>query len=171
MDELRSLSQQVVEVLTDLELTLAVAETSAGGLLSACLSGIPGASRVFLGGVTAYGDASKEELLRVPWRFLQAHGAVSEQVALAMAEGVQQIFHSRLALAETGLTGPGGGTEEKPVGLVYLATVGGEAPQQIRLQFEGDRREIRRQIVRTALETLLALTAALEHPSEESPGA
>jgi nicotinamide-nucleotide amidase len=104
--------------------TLAVAESCTGGGLGAALAAVPGASDVFLGGVIAYANAVKRELLGVAPELLAEHGAVSDPVAIAMAEGVRQRMGSDWALSVTGIAGPGGGSAEKPVGLVHLGLAG-----------------------------------------------
>ena len=104
--------------------TLAVAESCTGGGLGAALAAVPGASDVWLGGVIAYANAVKQQLLGVPAALLAEHGAVSDPVAQAMAEGVSRCTGADWALAITGVAGPGGGTEAKPVGLVHIAVAG-----------------------------------------------
>lgn len=104
--------------------TVAVAESCTGGGLGAALAAVPGASDVFLGGVISYANAVKRDLLGVPEALLQTHGAVSDPVAMAMAEGVRRLTGSSWSLAVTGIAGPGGGSDEKPVGLVHIAVVG-----------------------------------------------
>ena len=103
---------------------LAVAESCTGGGLGAALAAVPGASEVFLGGVIAYANAVKQGLLAVPAATLAAHGAVSDPVAQAMAEGARRTTGADWALAVTGVAGPGGGSPEKPVGLVHIAVAG-----------------------------------------------
>jgi nicotinamide-nucleotide amidase len=101
--------------------TLAVAESCTGGLIAELLTDVPGSSAYFLGGVVAYANEAKARFLGVPEALLAEHGAVSEPVARAMAEGARERFGADYALATTGISGPGGGTEEKPVGLVHIA--------------------------------------------------
>ncbi len=119
-----SLASVVLELLRQRRQTLAVAESCTGGGLGAALAAVPGASDVFLGGVIAYANAVKQELLGVPAELLAAHGAVSDSVAQAMAEGVRRITGATWALAVTGIAGPGGGSADKPVGLVHIALAG-----------------------------------------------
>jgi nicotinamide-nucleotide amidase len=119
-----SLASVVLQLLRQRGQTLAVAESCTGGGLGAALAAVPGASDVFLGGVIAYANAVKEGLLKVPAEVLAAHGAVSDPVAQAMAEGARRATGADWALAVTGVAGPGGGSAEKPVGLVHLAVAG-----------------------------------------------
>jgi nicotinamide-nucleotide amidase len=121
-----SLASVVLAQLTTRGQTLAVAESCTGGGLGAALSAVPGASESWLGGVMAYANSAKRELLGVSAELLEHWGAVSDPVALAMAEGVRQRFASDWAVATTGIAGPGGGSPEKPVGLVHVAVVGPE---------------------------------------------
>jgi nicotinamide-nucleotide amidase len=119
-----SLASVVVRALTERGQTLAVAESCTGGGLGAALAAVPGASACWLGGVMAYANAAKRELLGVPEALLERWGAVSDPVAVAMAEGVRARLGSDWAIATTGIAGPGGATADKPVGLVHLAVVG-----------------------------------------------
>jgi nicotinamide-nucleotide amidase len=119
-----SLASVVLERLRRRGQTLAVAESCTGGGLGAALAAVPGASDVFLGGVIAYANAVKQEVLGVSPELLEAHGAVSDPVAQAMAQGGRRATGADWALAITGVAGPGGGTEQKPVGLVHIAVAG-----------------------------------------------
>lgn len=100
---------------------IATAESCTGGLVSACLTSVPGASDVLDRGFITYTNESKSELLGVPVALIEAHGAVSEAVARAMAEGALALSHANASVAITGIAGPGGGSDEKPVGLVWIA--------------------------------------------------
>ena len=133
-------------------LTLAVAESCTGGAIAAAVTSVPGASAVFCGGVVAYSNAAKEDLLGVPERALVADGAVSERVALAMAAGARRRFSADVGLATTGIAGPTGGTPDKPVGTVWLAYDDGDTQRAVRLQFTRDR----------AVNVALSTTAALD---------
>jgi nicotinamide-nucleotide amidase len=119
-----SLASVLLEQLRRRGQTLAVAESCTGGGLGAALAAVPGASDVLLGGVIAYANSVKQGLLGVPAALLEAHGAVSDPVARAMAEGARRATGADWALAITGVAGPGGGSAEKPVGLVHIAVVG-----------------------------------------------
>ncbi len=134
--------------------TLATAESCSGGLIAHRLTSIAGISEVYLGGVVAYSNALKTALLRVAPAVLNEHGAVSEPVARQMAEGVRELTGADYGVGVTGIAGPGGGTPEKPVGLVYLAAArpGGTAVQ--RCVFPGTRDEIKAQTAEAALKLL-----------------
>jgi nicotinamide-nucleotide amidase len=119
-----SLAAVVLQLLRQRAQTLAVAESCTGGGLGAALAGVPGASDMWVGGVIAYANSVKQGLLGVPAELLQAHGAVSDPVAQAMAEGARRATGADWALAITGVAGPGGGSDAKPVGLVHLAVAG-----------------------------------------------
>jgi nicotinamide-nucleotide amidase len=119
-----SLASVLLEQLRSRGQTLAVAESCTGGGLGAALAAVPGASDVLLGGVIAYANSVKQGLLGVPAALLETHGAVSDPVARAMAEGARRATGAAWALAITGVAGPGGGSAEKPVGLVHIAVAG-----------------------------------------------
>jgi PncC family amidohydrolase len=136
-------------------ITVAVAESCTGGLVASTITEVPGASGYFLGGVVSYADTVKSELLGVPEATLAAHGAVSAQVAMAMAAGARTRFGATLAVSITGVAGPDGGSEAKPVGLTYVGVASESATDVRRFQFAGDRAENRRAAARAALEWLL----------------
>jgi nicotinamide-nucleotide amidase len=131
--------------------TLGTAESCTGGLVAARLTGIPGSSEVFRGGVVAYATEVKEGELGVPAELLAAHGAVSPEVAAAMAEGARARLGVDVAVSVTGIAGPDGGTEEKPVGLVYLHAQGPNGGVGREFSFPGDRASIRARSVVGAL--------------------
>jgi nicotinamide-nucleotide amidase len=131
--------------------TLGTAESCTGGLVAARLTGIPGSSEVFRGGVVAYANEVKEGELGVPAELLAAHGAVSPEVAAAMAEGARARLGVDVAVSVTGIAGPDGGTEEKPVGLVYLHAQGPNGGVGREFSFPGDRASIRARSVVGAL--------------------
>ncbi|MDP8237090.1 MAG: CinA family protein [Candidatus Erginobacter occultus] len=137
--------------------TLATAESCTGGLLGDLITNAPGSSDFFLGGVIAYSNRSKRELLGVGEDILKEDGPVSSRTALAMARGVKKLFASSIGAAITGIAGPGGGGQEKPVGLVYIAVVGPAGETVEKQIFSGTRREIK---CRAAERTLALLIAA-----------
>jgi nicotinamide-nucleotide amidase len=133
---------------------LATAESCTGGLIAAACTAVAGSSDWFERGWVTYSNEAKTELLGVPPALIERHGAVSEEVALAMAAGALQASRAGLALAVTGIAGPGGGTPGKPVGTVWLAWAlrGDEVPARaVRLDLAGDRAAVRLQTVRQAL--------------------
>ncbi len=127
------------QLLTTHHLTLAVAESCTGGLVGHRLTNVPGSSAYFLGGVMAYAYDVKEHLLGVPHDTLYGHGAVSEPVARAMAQGVRRLLKADLGLAVTGIAGPGGDMPGKPVGLTWLALAAHNANQAESHIWKGDR--------------------------------
>ena len=139
--------------------TVATAESCTGGLLAATLTATPGSSEMFERGFVTYSNSAKSEMLGVPYWLIERHGAVSEDVARAMAGGALTHSHASLAVAVTGIAGPDGGTPEKPVGLVYFAAGRRDEPMRSECVLFGDlgRAEIRRRSVERALSLLLSL--------------
>ncbi|MGI8587220.1 MAG: CinA family protein [Chloroflexia bacterium] len=134
---------------------MAVAESCTGGLLGHLLTEAPGSSAWFLGGVIAYDDSVKIALLGVPLEVLREHGAVSAECAAAMAEGALRLLGGDLALAVTGIAGPGGGTTAKPVGTVYIALSGSRTGTQVAHRvWTGSRTENKQASAEAALEML-----------------
>ena len=123
----------VIQQLTEKSLKIATAESCTGGLISKLLTDVPGASAAFDGGVCTYSNDMKEKLLGVSHETLAAYGAVSEQTAKEMADGVRKLFSADFGLATTGIAGPDGGTAEKPVGLVYVGVATGDSVQAHKL--------------------------------------
>ena len=137
---------------------LAAAESCTGGWIAKALTDVAGSSQWFEGGVVAYSNAAKTELLGVSTDVLEAHGAVSEETVLAMAEGARRRFAADLAVAVSGIAGPDGGTQDKPVGTVHFAWAGaGRRTTAARRIFAGGRESVRRQTVALALERLVEL--------------
>jgi nicotinamide-nucleotide amidase len=137
--------------------TLATAESSTGGLVAARLTSVPGSSDVFVGSVVAYANEVKEAELGIPRALLAAHGAVSAEVAAAMATGARQRLRADVAVSITGIAGPGGGTPEKPVGLVFLHAETPDASEGIEFTLPGDRETVRSRATVAALHLLRRL--------------
>jgi nicotinamide-nucleotide amidase len=147
------LASVVLDLCRERGIRLAVAESCTGGLLGARITAVPGSSDVFVGGVLAYDNSAKIGMLGVERTEIEAHGAVSEPVAVAMARGVRDRLSSDVGIAITGIAGPSGGTPEKPVGSVWIALDG--AVSRVRgLRLIGDRTEIRERAVQAALDLL-----------------
>lgn len=138
-----------------MKLTLATAESCTGGLIGHLITNVPGVSAWYAGGAIAYSNALKTELLGVEESLLAAHGAVSEPVARQMAEGARARLGADVAVAVTGIAGPGGGTSEKPVGLVYFSVSGAGGTVSAREIFKGDRDEIKAKSAEKALNMVL----------------
>jgi nicotinamide-nucleotide amidase len=136
---------------------LAAAESCTGGWIAKVLTDVAGSSQWFDGGVVAYSNAAKTALLGVGSDLLAAHGAVSEEAVRAMAEGARSRFATELAVAVSGIAGPGGGTADKPVGTVHFAWAAPSGTTAARRIFAGSRESVRRQTVALALERLVDL--------------
>jgi len=134
--------------------TVAVAESCTGGLLAERLTSISGSSRYFLGGAVVYSNALKTEFAGVPTEMIDRHGAVSREVAAALAEGIRYRCESDLGVGITGVAGPSGGTAEKPVGLVFHAVANDRGTEIVQRNFPGDRKRIRRFASTMALDML-----------------
>jgi nicotinamide-nucleotide amidase len=137
-------------------LTITTAESCTGGLIAALITEIPGSSEIFMRGVVTYANAAKIDMLGVPAALIATHGAVSEEVARAMAEGARRATQADIALAATGIAGPGGGSTEKPVGLVHLACATRTGTTHARHHFTGDRSAVRLQAAAAALAMVCA---------------
>ncbi|CAN7182781.1 CinA family protein [Brevundimonas sp. LjRoot202] len=155
-DDIETLARAVVETAASRGLTIATAESCTGGLVSGALTAIAGSSAVVERGFVTYSNAAKVDLLGVPMELIERHGAVSEPVARAMAQGVLARSPARLSVAVTGIAGPGGGSADKPVGLVHFAAAGPAGLIHVERRF-GDigREAVRADSVRVALELLL----------------
>jgi nicotinamide-nucleotide amidase len=147
----RSSAELVVDLLRERGLTLGTAESCTGGLVAGRITDVPGASDVFLGALVAYSNEVKAARLGVPDAVLAEHGAVSAEAAAAMAHGAREALGVDVAVAVTGVAGPGGGTDEKPVGLVFLHAAGPAGELARRLDFPGDRDTIRQRSAVAAL--------------------
>ena len=155
--ELEALAQKLGRALHVRSWRLAAAESCTGGWIAKTLTDVPGSSQWFYGGVVSYSDAAKTELLGVPAEVLAAHGAVSEATVQAMAAGACARFGTELAVAVSGVAGPGGGSADKPVGLVWFGWATPVGVTTARRDFAGGREAVRRQSVAVALERLIEL--------------
>ncbi len=153
------LADSLIRRMQAANLKMAVAESCTGGLLGGAVTAVAGASDVFVGGITAYSNQSKTDLLAVPRDVLERHGAVSEPVAMAMARGAREAFGSDVAVAVTGIAGPGGATQGKPVGTICIAALGPHGEVTTTHGFGGGRAEVRLASVVCALESALRVSA------------
>ncbi len=156
--EMKQQAAELLDVCKSKGVKIVTAESCTGGMIAALLTDVPGSSAVFERGFVTYSNESKTQMLGVDANLIAAHGAVSEQVAGAMAAGAISHSKARLAVAVTGIAGPDGGTAEKPVGLVFIATALGDAVNVRKFLFKGDRAAVREQSV---TEALLMLKEAL----------
>ena len=153
-----SFEVRLADLLRERDKTIAVAETFTGGLVTDIITNVPGASRYFLGGIVTYSDRSKVKSLGVKESTLRVNGPVSEQAASEMAVGVRDHFEADYGVAVTGLAGPGGASFGRPVGLVFFAFANGRTTLVNRMEFGGDRLNIKRsaasQVLRMTVECI-----------------
>jgi nicotinamide-nucleotide amidase len=159
----RPIEEIVLELARAQQLTLGTAESCTGGLVAGRLTEVPGASDVFRGSVVAYADESKEALLGVSVKTLADYGAVSAECALELAQGARKALGVDVAVGITGIAGPGGGTAEKPVGLVFFCAAGPEVQIEQELRFSGERNQVRRFAAVAALHLLRRLLTQIGH--------
>jgi PncC family amidohydrolase len=163
-DPLVALAERLQARCLGRRLTVATAESCTGGLVAHAITEIPGSSGYFRGGFVAYANEAKTELVEVPEEVIAAHGAVSAQVAVAMAHGARTRLGADLGVAVTGVAGPDGGTTEKPVGLTYVAVSDGTGAEVRRHSWTGDRTGNKRASAVAALELLLDRVEATGSP-------
>ena len=149
-----TLAEVVVRQLIEKKLTLSTAESCTGGLISAAITDVPGASETLLGSVVSYSNDVKMNLLGVPKDIIENCGAVSPQCAAAMAEGVRKLIGTDIAVSSTGIAGPGGGSHEKPVGLVYIGLACAGKTEVEKFDFPGNRDDVRKRTVMRALDII-----------------
>jgi len=149
-----ALEEVVARVLNENRATVAVAESCTGGMLAERLTNVPGSSSYFLGGVICYSNELKTSLVGVPQSLIEAKGAVSSEVALALADGIRKRTGATLGVGVTGVAGPGGGTPEKPVGLVHIGLADEHGPRERAYRFPGDRERIRQFASQAALDAV-----------------
>ena len=141
--DLLARARTLLDLFRQKRLRLATAESCTGGLVAERLTSVSGSSRYFLGGAVVYSNELKTELAGVPAEMIERHGAVSREVAAALAEGIRYRCESTLGAGITGVAGPNGGTAEKPVGLVFHAVASDSGTEVIQRNFPGDRKRIR----------------------------
>ncbi len=156
-EDLVTRAARVVQLFIEKKQTLALAESCTGGLIAACITSVAGSSAVLERGFVTYSNFSKTEEVFVPAELIAQHGAVSAEVASAMAQGACKVAKTDVGLSVTGIAGPDGGSDEKPVGLVFLAMATADKIDVRRFKFDGDRGEIRRQAVVKALSMLVSI--------------
>lgn len=156
--------KQIIDLLAVRKQTLVTAESCTGGMIAAALTDIPGASSAFYGGYVTYANAAKSRMIHVQARLIRDYGAVSNQVARAMADGARNTAHADFAVAVTGIAGPDGGNEKKPVGLVYVAVSSELATVVIEHRLGNLGRDaIRRASVQAALDLVLQVLTGVEN--------
>lgn len=156
-DDGMSLEERLVEGLIAKNLTITTAESCTGGLIAGTIVNVAGASEVLNEGYVTYSNEAKERLAGVSHKTLEAYGAVSEETAREMAEGAAKAAHADVALSSTGIAGPGGGTAQKPVGLIYVGCHACGKTKVLKCHFSGGRAENRAQTVQAALSLALEL--------------
>ena len=147
--------QDLFKLLKTKDIMLASAESCTGGLIAKTITDEPGSSAYFERGFITYSNQAKKELLAISHEMLLKHGAVSKQVAIAMAQGALEHSHAGIAVSCTGIAGPSGGSDEKPVGLVYIGVASKmDEPASYEHHFDGDREQIREQTLNAAIQHL-----------------
>ena len=155
-------AEKLVKILVEKRLTCATAESCTGGGVGYAITSVSGASAVFWGGVISYDNSVKRDLLGVPAEILETKGAVSPECAAAMAEGARKRTCTDLAVSITGIAGPGGGSAEKPVGLVWFGVASKSGAVTDKKIFSGDRDAVRASAIEHALRLLLAASEGIE---------
>jgi nicotinamide-nucleotide amidase len=150
-----TLETRIGSLLRERGSTLALAESCTGGLVSDRVTNVPGSSSYFHGGIVAYAYQAKVDLLGVSWSTLESHGAVSQAVVLEMAQGACNSLKSDIGVSISGIAGPDGGTESKPVGTVWIALVAADETRAREFHFTGEREQIKAASAEAALQLLL----------------
>ena len=151
-----SLNKKIISLLKRKNLKLAIAESCTGGMLSSSITSVSGASKVFTMGLVTYSNQTKMSILKVPKKIIQKHGAVSVQCCLSMVNNLSKISKSKVCVSITGITGPGGGTKQKPVGLVYIGVKSGKKIVVSKNQFKKKGRSaIQKATVKKALNLII----------------
>ena len=161
MENLNELASRVIEIFREKGLSLALAESCTGGMIAETITNVAGASDIFYGSAVTYVNSAKEHILGVAHETLEKHGAVSSECAEEMACGARRVYGADVAMSVTGIAGPGGGSEAKPVGTVWFGLATKDGAETFRRRFDGDRAAVRRQTVEEVLRRLAEAGARL----------
>lgn len=161
MEKLDELALRVIEIFREKGLSLALAESCTGGMIAETITNVAGASDIFYGSAVTYVNSAKEHILGVARETLEKHGAVSSECAEEMACGARRVYGADVAMSVTGIAGPGGGSEAKPVGTVWFGLATKDGAETFRRRFDGDRAAVRRQTVEEVLRRLAEAGARL----------
>ena len=161
MENLDELASCVIEIFREKGLSLALAESCTGGMIAETITNVAGASDIFYGSAVTYVNSAKEHILGVARETLEKHGAVSSECAEEMACGARRVYGADVAMSVTGIAGPGGGSEAKPVGTVWFGLATKDGVETFRRRFDGDRAAVRRQTVEEVLRRLAEAGARL----------
>ncbi len=161
MENLDELASRVIEIFREKGLSLAFAESCTGGMIAETITNVAGASDIFYGSAVTYVNSAKEHILGVARETLEKHGAVSSECAEEMACGARRVYGADVAMSVTGIAGPGGGSEAKPVGTVWFGLAAKDDAETFRRRFDGDRAAVRRQTVEEVLRRLAEAGARL----------
>ena len=161
MENLDELASRVIEIFREKGLSLAFAESCTGGMIAETITNVAGASDIFYGSAVTYVNSAKERILGVTRETLEKHGAVSSECAEEMACGARRVYGADVAMSVTGIAGPGGGSEGKPVGTVWFGLATKDGAETFRRRFDGDRAAVRRQTVEEVLRRLAEAGARL----------
>ena len=161
MENLDELAPRVIEIFREKGLSLALAESCTGGMIAETVTNVAGASDIFYGSAVTYVNSAKEHILGVAHETLEKHGAVSSECAEEMACGARSVYGADVAMSVTGIAGPGGGSEAKPVGTVWFGLATKDGAETFRRRFDGDRAAVRRQTVEEVLRRLAEAGARL----------
>lgn len=161
MENIDELASRVIEIFREKGLSLALAESCTGGMIAETITNVAGASDIFYGSAVTYVNSAKEHILGVARETLEKHGAVSSECAEEMACGARRVYGADVAMSVTGIAGPGGGSEAKPVGTVWFGLATKDGAETFRRRFDGDRAAVRRQTVEEVLRRLAEAGARL----------
>ncbi|MAV77074.1 MAG: damage-inducible protein CinA [Candidatus Marinimicrobia bacterium] len=155
---MKKLTQKIIKLLKKKRLKISTAESCTGGMLSSAITSVSGSSKVFTFGLVTYSNQSKNRLLKIPKQIIKKHGAVSIQCCFSMVNNLKKISKSNIAISVTGIAGPGGGTKQKPVGLVYIGIKKANKVKINRYLFKKkDRNKIQKAAVKKSLELILKI--------------